>query len=428
MLVTVRGIGRWTAEMYLMFQLRRLDVWPVDDLGVRQGYGLAWKLDPAPTAKQLEPLGDRFSPYRSIVPATAGKPFRYSGAAAPTRLFARRRSCSRSRTRCLARCMALEGSHCESCERCSATQRYPRSVSPGNRSNPAAGSRPAGRALRSGALPRLPSVAHRLERSGATRPSVQPARAREAGRRPRIAVARSGVNGPSGPTAAGRKAARYRGRSPRRTGPSSADRCPRSGRRPPGPPDLAQHRRVHDQMPEGPDRGHVAGPEQSVRLDVDGQLAPVTTVSVGHPADVHDSVNGPIDDLRRPLVSDQVQRGERKRVELRAGGAIAQIHRQAAAKRRPLRPVSGARAVPTEQPADLPPGRPERAGGTRGAARRVARGDELHQPKKSSRSPGVGNAHTSSSRKSRVSSWIRQGREVCAELGSLIPPSFSCTP
>ena len=50
-LVSVRGIGRWTAEMYLMFELRRLDVWPVDDLGVRQGYGLAWQLDPAPTAE-----------------------------------------------------------------------------------------------------------------------------------------------------------------------------------------------------------------------------------------------------------------------------------------------------------------------------------------------------------------------------------------
>ena len=46
-LITVRGIGRWTAEMYLMFELRRLDVWPVDDLGVRQGYALAWSLDPA---------------------------------------------------------------------------------------------------------------------------------------------------------------------------------------------------------------------------------------------------------------------------------------------------------------------------------------------------------------------------------------------
>ena len=66
-LASVRGIGRWTAEMYLMFELRRLDVWPVDDLGVRQGYGSAWRLDPPPTAKQLAPLGDRFQPYRSIV-------------------------------------------------------------------------------------------------------------------------------------------------------------------------------------------------------------------------------------------------------------------------------------------------------------------------------------------------------------------------
>ncbi|HEX2508300.1 MAG TPA: MGMT family protein, partial [Miltoncostaeaceae bacterium] len=49
-LVTVRGIGRWTAEMYLMFELRRLDVWPVDDLGVRQGYGLAWGIEPPPSA------------------------------------------------------------------------------------------------------------------------------------------------------------------------------------------------------------------------------------------------------------------------------------------------------------------------------------------------------------------------------------------
>ena len=66
-LVTVRGIGRWTAEMFLIFELRRLDVWPVDDLGVRQGYGLAWKLAAPPKAKELAPLGDRFRPYRSVV-------------------------------------------------------------------------------------------------------------------------------------------------------------------------------------------------------------------------------------------------------------------------------------------------------------------------------------------------------------------------
>jgi DNA-3-methyladenine glycosylase II len=66
-LVAVRGIGPWTAAMYLMFEMRRLDIWPVEDLGVRQGYGLAWKIDPPPTARQLVPLGDRFRPYRSIV-------------------------------------------------------------------------------------------------------------------------------------------------------------------------------------------------------------------------------------------------------------------------------------------------------------------------------------------------------------------------
>src|SRR5262249_48247466 len=66
-LVTVRGIGRWTAEMYLLFELRRLDVWPVDDLGVRQGYGLAWRTAQPPSARELEPLGGGSRPYRSVV-------------------------------------------------------------------------------------------------------------------------------------------------------------------------------------------------------------------------------------------------------------------------------------------------------------------------------------------------------------------------
>jgi DNA-3-methyladenine glycosylase II len=65
-LTTVRGIGPWSAEIFLIFQLRRLDVWPVGDLGVRRGYGLAWKI-PMPTARELEPLGDRFRPYRTVV-------------------------------------------------------------------------------------------------------------------------------------------------------------------------------------------------------------------------------------------------------------------------------------------------------------------------------------------------------------------------
>jgi DNA-3-methyladenine glycosylase II len=65
-LSTVRGIGKWTAEMFLMFQLRRLDVWPTGDLGVRRGFGLAWHI-PMPSAKELESLGDPFRPYRSVV-------------------------------------------------------------------------------------------------------------------------------------------------------------------------------------------------------------------------------------------------------------------------------------------------------------------------------------------------------------------------
>ena len=64
-LSAVRGIGPWTAEMFLIFQLRRLDVWPVGDLGVRRGYGLAWQV-PEPTARELKSLGDPFRPYRTV--------------------------------------------------------------------------------------------------------------------------------------------------------------------------------------------------------------------------------------------------------------------------------------------------------------------------------------------------------------------------
>jgi DNA-3-methyladenine glycosylase II len=64
-LSTVRGIGRWTAEMFLMFQLRRLDVWPTADLGVRRGYGLAHGI-PMPSPKELEAYGEPYRPYRSV--------------------------------------------------------------------------------------------------------------------------------------------------------------------------------------------------------------------------------------------------------------------------------------------------------------------------------------------------------------------------
>ena len=65
-LTTVRGIGKWSAEIFLMFQLRRLDVWPTGDLVVRKGFGLAWDIA-TPTPKQLDALGEAYHPYRSVV-------------------------------------------------------------------------------------------------------------------------------------------------------------------------------------------------------------------------------------------------------------------------------------------------------------------------------------------------------------------------
>lgn len=64
-LTAVRGVGRWTVEMYLIFTLGRPDVWPVDDLGVRKGaeklFGQSF------TPKTLAPFGETYSPWRSAM-------------------------------------------------------------------------------------------------------------------------------------------------------------------------------------------------------------------------------------------------------------------------------------------------------------------------------------------------------------------------
>jgi DNA-3-methyladenine glycosylase II len=65
-LTQVRGIGRWTVEMILLFNLYRHDVWPVDDLGVRRGYMLLHGLDEMPKPKELMALGDVYKPHRSV--------------------------------------------------------------------------------------------------------------------------------------------------------------------------------------------------------------------------------------------------------------------------------------------------------------------------------------------------------------------------
>ncbi|HEY4972664.1 MAG TPA: hypothetical protein VII41_03590 [Steroidobacteraceae bacterium] len=65
-LTAVRGIGRWTVEMMLMFQLQRPDVLPVDDFGVRNGFRLAYRLSGMPRAHALARFGERWQPYRSL--------------------------------------------------------------------------------------------------------------------------------------------------------------------------------------------------------------------------------------------------------------------------------------------------------------------------------------------------------------------------
>ena len=65
-LTAVKGIGRWTAEMFLMFVLNRLDVLPVDDLGLREGVREIYQLSKRPTPTEVIERGERWRPYRSI--------------------------------------------------------------------------------------------------------------------------------------------------------------------------------------------------------------------------------------------------------------------------------------------------------------------------------------------------------------------------
>jgi 3-methyladenine DNA glycosylase/8-oxoguanine DNA glycosylase len=65
-LTKVRGIGRWTSEMFLMFRLGRPDVLPVDDYGIRKGFSVAFRKRELPARKDIEKRGVRWKPYRSV--------------------------------------------------------------------------------------------------------------------------------------------------------------------------------------------------------------------------------------------------------------------------------------------------------------------------------------------------------------------------
>ncbi len=66
-ITTVKGLGVWSAHMYLMFSLGRADIWPVGDLGVRAGIGKLIDHPERPTEKELEKIGERWRPYRSVM-------------------------------------------------------------------------------------------------------------------------------------------------------------------------------------------------------------------------------------------------------------------------------------------------------------------------------------------------------------------------
>src|ERR1700693_1344654 len=65
-LINVRGIGRWTVEMLLLFDLARPDVWPVHDYGVQKGFAKTFGRRKLPKPKQLMKLGEKFRPHRSV--------------------------------------------------------------------------------------------------------------------------------------------------------------------------------------------------------------------------------------------------------------------------------------------------------------------------------------------------------------------------
>ena len=65
-LTQVRGIGRWTVEMLLLFDLGRPEVWPVDDYGVQKGFAKTFRKRKLPTPKQLMKHGEKWRPYRSV--------------------------------------------------------------------------------------------------------------------------------------------------------------------------------------------------------------------------------------------------------------------------------------------------------------------------------------------------------------------------
>jgi DNA-3-methyladenine glycosylase II len=85
-LVSVRGIGVWSVEMFLIFRLGRPDVLPVHDLGVRKGWCVAYGRKHMPTAKELLAFGERWRPYRTVASWYMWRAFERAGYAATNKI------------------------------------------------------------------------------------------------------------------------------------------------------------------------------------------------------------------------------------------------------------------------------------------------------------------------------------------------------
>ena len=66
-LTSIKGVGRWTAEMFLIFTLRRTDVFPVTDLGIQKGFQIFYSLDKLPTIEMMNEKSESWRPYRTIM-------------------------------------------------------------------------------------------------------------------------------------------------------------------------------------------------------------------------------------------------------------------------------------------------------------------------------------------------------------------------
>src|SRR5262249_42785958 len=89
-LVSVRGIGAWTVEMFLIFRLGRPDVLPVHDLGVKKGWSVAYGKKYMPSPKELLAFGERWRPYRTVASWYMWRAFGLAGAKVTNKLKARK--------------------------------------------------------------------------------------------------------------------------------------------------------------------------------------------------------------------------------------------------------------------------------------------------------------------------------------------------